>query len=170
MAALLRAGLSVPPERYGEVSILFLDIVEFTTLSGALRGEKVVAMLTRFFSALDAVAAELELYKVETIGAQSVPARAHPPLTQPRCGPADGCSRHSPAGSGDCYICAASIPEWQPDHALRIAQFALRAVAAANATPVDLDDVSSGFINIRVGLHSGPVVASLVGRKYTLIG
>ena len=71
---------------------------------------------------------------------------------------------------GDCYICAASIPEWQPDHALRLAQFALGAVSVANATPVDPAEPSRGCINIRVGVHAGPVVASLIAGKYTLLG
>ena len=41
---------------------------------------------------------------------------------------------------GDCFIAAAGIPVAQPDHTLRIAQFALEAVRVANETEVDEED------------------------------
>lgn len=121
-------------------------------------------MLQRFFSRLDALAAELGIFKVETIGASPT----HP---RPRRGrAADGCARRPPADSGDCYICAAGIPEWQPDHALRIARFGLGAVDVAMDTLIDEEDPSKGHIMIRVGFHCGSIVASLIARKYTLLG
>ena len=42
-------------------------------------------MLQRFFSRLDSLAAELGIFKVETIGASPVLARAPPATTRPRC-------------------------------------------------------------------------------------
>jgi hypothetical protein len=75
---------------------------------------------------------------------------------------------------GDAYLAVTNLVKDQPhDHAKRIAEFAIDAVKAANATLIDPDDESKGYVEIRVGFHSGPIVADVVGnrnRKYTLFG
>ena len=82
---------------------------------------------------------------------------------------------------GDAYIAAANFTEEQPeDHAARLARFAIAAVAAARAIPIDPDDDAAaaaaaavGRLQLRVGMHSGPCKAIVVNRgapKYTLIG
>eukprot|EP00980_Cylindrotheca_fusiformis_P021080 scaffold8079_cov121-Cylindrotheca_fusiformis.AAC.8 len=75
---------------------------------------------------------------------------------------------------GDAYMAVTNLVKDQSsDHAKRIAQFAIEAIAAANETFVDDEDPKKGFVNIRVGFHSGPVVADVVGTRnlrYTLFG
>ena len=75
---------------------------------------------------------------------------------------------------GDAYLAATNVLEDQAaDHAARLARFAMDAVVAAAATRLDDDDPASQAIQIRVGLHSGPVSATVVGAqgfKYTLFG
>jgi class 3 adenylate cyclase len=73
------------------------------------------------------------------------------------------------------YIAAANFSADQPaDHALRLARFALDAVAAAGTTALDEGRPELGAVRIRAGMHCGEVCGSLVGahggRKYTLHG
>ena len=75
---------------------------------------------------------------------------------------------------GDAYLAVTNLVKDQShDHCKRVAEFAIDAVKAANSTMIDLDDETKGCVEIRVGFHSGPIVADVVGhrnKKYTLFG
>ncbi|XRB16649.1 guanylate cyclase [Pseudoscourfieldia marina] len=74
---------------------------------------------------------------------------------------------------GDAYMVVGGCPEAQPDHAVRIARMALDMLETAATIPVSNMSDDFGTICIRVGLHSGPVVGSVVGDlqpRYTLFG
>lgn len=61
----------------------------------------------------------------------------------------------------------------QDDHVKRVALFSIDAIKVAKKTLVDYDDISKGFVEIRVGFHSGPVLASVLGSrlpKYSVFG
>src|SRR3954469_10950576 len=65
---------------------------------------------------------------------------------------------------GDCYMVVAGLPERTPDHAERLARFAL-------ALPEVAEETARRFgleLRLRVGLASGPVMAGVIGaRKFT---
>lgn len=55
-----------------------------------------------------------------------------------------------------------NLRQVQPDHAARIARFALDAVQTANNIDVHEDDPSMGRLSIRAGFHSGEVCVTLL--------
>lgn len=62
---------------------------------------------------------------------------------------------------GDCYMAAAGVPLFRPDHAIVLVRMAL-----------DMQDQIKNYvlkdnrnISIRIGIHSGPLVAGIIGNK-----
>ncbi|WOD40388.1 adenylate/guanylate cyclase domain-containing protein [Nodosilinea sp. E11] len=64
---LMQAKTSIP-QHFDEVTILFADIVGFTSLSHHLSPIKLVDLLNQIFSAFDSLAEHLGLEKIKTIG------------------------------------------------------------------------------------------------------
>ena len=75
---------------------------------------------------------------------------------------------------GDAYLCATNVlMDNSATHAVAMAHFALAALAAAQETLINPDDPAMGHVQMRIGLSSGPCMASVVGRrnpKYTFFG
>ena len=61
---------------------------------------------------------------------------------------------------GDAYMAAAGLPERCADHAQRAAEMAL----AMQDAILQFTRESGLALNIRVGLHSGPVIAGVIGK------
>ena len=55
----------------------------------------------------------------------------------------------------------AGLPAARPDHAQAIARLALRMIDAAEGEAQDMGKE----LKIRIGIHSGPVVAGVIGQK-----
>ena len=60
---------------------------------------------------------------------------------------------------GDAYMVVAGVPERRPDHAEVVAEMALRMIESLDA----LNANSPTALQIRIGIHSGPVVAGIIG-------
>jgi len=56
------------------------------------------------------------------------------------------------------------------NHVKICAEFSKDAIKAAQETQIDLNDISKGFVEIRVGFHSGPVISDVVGSRLPKFG
>lgn len=64
----LRRGESPIADDYSDVSVIFADIVGFTTISAEMPAHDVITMLSGLFSMFDGLVAERGLEKIKTIG------------------------------------------------------------------------------------------------------
>ena len=68
IAARKLAGESTISDNFSEASVLFADVVGFTSLSARLESRQVVSMLNELFSKFDRIVARHGLEKIKTIG------------------------------------------------------------------------------------------------------
>jgi len=136
-------GISPIAEHIQDVTILFTDIKGFTAYSARMPPADLVDFLNMMYSAFDEIIANWALHKVEIIG--------------------------------DAYFISAGCPEPpKSENSPKPDEYAMRAVevglALLRALPRVCDDES---VQMRVGLHTGSVVAGVVGKKgprYHLFG
>ena len=64
----MRRGETAIADQVAEATILFCDVVGFTTLSEELTPDRTIDFLSRIFSAFDRLAAEFKVEKIKTIG------------------------------------------------------------------------------------------------------
>ncbi len=122
------------------VSVLFMDIVGFTPLASSVSAQELVLLLNTIFSAADAVMREFGLEKIKTIG--------------------------------DAYMAVAGAPHVQDDHAYRAAKAALGLRDAMQHTFQTFPETHGNAewtqlipkVNVRIGVHCGPVAAGVVGE------
>lgn len=68
IAARMRNGETLIADKHEHVAVVFADIVNFTPLSASITPEQLVEILDDVFSRFDAIADELNLEKIKTIG------------------------------------------------------------------------------------------------------
>jgi adenylate cyclase len=65
---------------------------------------------------------------------------------------------------GDCYMLAGGVPEPSDDHAHAVIDAALEFCTALE----EMHERTGGALRMRIGVHSGPIVAGVIGlRKFT---
>ncbi|HEY8079571.1 MAG TPA: adenylate/guanylate cyclase domain-containing protein [Labilithrix sp.] len=128
IAARLKEGETTIADAFPAVTVLFADIVGFTSLSARISTAELILVLNEIFSAFDALADEYGLEKIKTIG--------------------------------DAYMVVGGVPTARADHADAVASMAL---AMRDVVAKRTDE-----LRVRIGVHSGPVVAGVIGtRKFT---
>lgn len=65
---------------------------------------------------------------------------------------------------GDGYMCVCGVPEAVPNHAFNAANSALEVIAFMNSTVAEAKKKFDLDWKIRIGIHSGPVVAGVIGK------
>ncbi|GIL69648.1 hypothetical protein Vretifemale_565 [Volvox reticuliferus] len=125
-----------------EVTVLFADIASFTSMCGQMPPHHVMAFLNDLFITFDRLVEQHHVYKVETIG--------------------------------DCYmVCGGLVEEdaegfrsvtetVDPLHAHKVFAFAADMLTAARGVTMP---GTGQPVQLRVGIHSGPVMSGIVGRK-----
>lgn len=65
---------------------------------------------------------------------------------------------------GDCYMLAGGVPEPRDDHAQAVVDAAMEMCTALDT----MHEQTGGALRMRIGVHSGPIVAGVIGiRKFT---
>jgi adenylate cyclase len=130
IAAQLKKKQGVIAQRFDDASVLFADLVGFTSLSAKLPPTELLGMLNTIFSGFDELVGKHGLEKIKTIG--------------------------------DAYMVAGGLPEPDSNHLAAMARLSLEMHLSLRQTAREF-----GALNIRVGMHVGPVVAGVIGfRKF----
>lgn len=66
---------------------------------------------------------------------------------------------------GDSYMCAGGLPEESPDHALNVVKAAIEIQSFMDNFKKEQQAKGESWFELRLGIHSGPVVAGIVGIK-----
>nr|XP_025139084.1 heat-stable enterotoxin receptor isoform X3 [Bubalus bubalis]XP_025139085.1 heat-stable enterotoxin receptor isoform X3 [Bubalus bubalis]XP_025139087.1 heat-stable enterotoxin receptor isoform X3 [Bubalus bubalis]XP_025139088.1 heat-stable enterotoxin receptor isoform X3 [Bubalus bubalis]XP_025139089.1 heat-stable enterotoxin receptor isoform X3 [Bubalus bubalis]XP_025139090.1 heat-stable enterotoxin receptor isoform X3 [Bubalus bubalis] len=154
----------VEPELYEEVTVYFSDIVGFTTICKYSTPMEVVDMLNDIYKNFDHILDHHDVYKFSFAA----------PTTS-----ASGCFQDchgSPTPQvetiGDAYMVASGLPKRNGNrHAIDIAKMALDLLSFVGT--FELEHLPGLPIWIRIGIHSGPCAAGVVGIKmprYCLFG
>ena len=137
VAQKLWLGESVEAQACDEVTVLFSDIVGFTSICATATPMMVINMLNLLYTQFDAFCGEIDVYKIETIG--------------------------------DAYCVASGLHRVSDTHAQQAAFMALKMIR----TVASVKDHAGRPLRMRIGLHTGSVLAGIVGRKmlrYCLFG
>lgn len=111
---------------HDDVSVLFIDIVGFTSLTNKTDPRHLISTLSRLFSAFDGIARDYHLEKIKTIG--------------------------------DAYFVAGGVPTSDTKHLEHCIDAGLECIRWIHQQP-ELKNT----LDIRIGIHSGPVVAGVIG-------
>ena len=71
---------------------------------------------------------------------------------------------------GDCYICVSRFPAQQQTHAQEICAAAIDMLKFVNGTNIQFEVLGKPLWKVRIGIHSGPVIAGTLGNVFDIWG
>jgi class 3 adenylate cyclase len=118
---------------FENVSVLFLDIIDFTLIGEDLSPQELVNELNYCFTLFDNLVTKNQMEKIKTVG--------------------------------DSYIAVAGLPTEYPNHAEIAVNTALDMMEVLEKYGEDRRKINKPYFQFRAGIHSGPLVAGIVGIK-----
>jgi len=131
IAERLKRGETDVTDYFEEATVLFADLVNFTSFASKTNAATAVQLLNQVFNAFDQVVDEKGLEKIKTIG--------------------------------DSYMLAGGLPTRRADHACAVVDAGLAMLSFVERLATE-DGPASNFL-LRIGAHSGPVAAGVIGTK-----
>ena len=129
----LRQNGHVEPRFYPSATILFSDVVGFTSLTERTEPRMLIGMLERYFVGFDEAMLKHQVEKLKTIG--------------------------------DAYVAVAGIPDSDPHHAVHACLAALEMLRVSAQIRAERERMRLPFFELRIGLHTGGVIAGVVGQR-----
>jgi len=129
----LKATGATTAKDFSEVTVLFTDFKNFTSMSENLTAQELVNEINYCYSAFDNIITKHGIEKIKTIG--------------------------------DSYMCAGGLPVANHTNAEATVRVALEIRDFMIAEQQKRSAVNKPFFEIRIGCHTGPVVAGIVGIK-----
>jgi class 3 adenylate cyclase len=124
------------PTLYTDTTIIFSDFINFTQYSELFTPEELVEELDNCFNSFDEIITKYGLEKIKTIG--------------------------------DAYMCVAGIPrntENAEENAVNAIMAAMEIAACVHRMRQEKLKNGKTYWDIRIGVHTGDVVAGIVGKK-----
>ena len=123
---------------YSSATILFADIVGFTSKVERLEPGELLATLDTFFRGFDKIVEKHKIRKVKTIG--------------------------------DAYMCVGGISEQRNSHAKKVCMVALDMLRFVEAVNLQQEILGKERWELRIGIHSGPLIAGTSGNAFDIWG
>jgi adenylate cyclase len=149
IAIRLQAGEKSIADRHESVTVLFADIVDFTKLSANIAPEELVALLDALFSEFDELVEQYQLEKIKTIGDAY--------MVVGGLQDASHLGLHTSHASHASHAAPAAHSH---QHAVALLALAMQRATKALAQTFELPEIV-----VRIGIHTGEVVAGVIGTK-----
>lgn len=119
--------------QFDEVTVLFTDFKNFTTMSEELTPQELVNEINYCYSEFDSIITRYGIEKIKTIG--------------------------------DSYMCVGGLPVANKTHATDVVKVAIEIRDFMLQEKKKREAEGKQYYEIRIGCHTGPVVAGIVGTK-----